>query len=83
MKKLIILGLLGIIGIAVKAENYSTLSVSYDNPQSWYGDNWGDDEGLEGVGVEGNTSSLNSFGIQYNYGIGIGRLPMNLETGLK
>ena len=83
MKKLLLLGLLGIFGVAAQAENYSTLSVSYDNTQLWYGDNWGDDEGLEAIGVEGNKSSLNGFGIQYNYGIGLGSKPMNIEVGLK
>ena len=83
MKKILFLGLLGIIGVTAQAENYSTLSVSYDNTQLWYGDNRGNDGGLGAIGVDGNKSSLNGFGLQYNYGIGLGSKPMNIEVGLK
>lgn len=85
MKKVLLLGLLGVAAVAAQAENYSTVAISYDNTQLWYGDNFPvkSEFGLSTVGVAGNSSSLNGFGLQYNYGIGLGDKPMNIEVGVK
>lgn len=71
------------MGVPLNAENYSTLSVSYSNTQLLDGDNMGDKEELGFIGVELNSSSLKGFGLQYNYGIGLGSKPMSLEVRVK
>ena len=69
--------------MAASAQNYSIVSLSYDNTQLWYGSNPSSKAGLSALGHESNSASLNGFGIQYSYGIGLGDKPMNVEVGLK
>lgn len=84
MKKLLLACVVAASGImAANAENYSFVALSYDNTQLWYGDNFGTKDGLSVIGHDSNSASLNGFGIQYTYGIGITKLPMNIEVGLK
>lgn len=84
MKKLLLAGAVVLAaGIAAEAQNYSLVALSYDNTQLWYGDNQGYKKGLEAMGHESNSASLNGFGIQYSYGIGITDKPMNIEVGVK
>ena len=69
------------MGISAMAESYSTVALSYDytemkaNHRSL----------LTKFGYEGKDKkgAFNGLGVQYNYGIGISNLPMNVEVGLK
>lgn len=83
MKKTLLTITLCLGALLANADNYSTASLSYDNMHLQYGSNFGEDEGLFMMGQEGNGMSLNGFGLQYSYGFGLGKLPMNLEVGLK
>lgn len=81
MKKLLLAGALILGGLAAQAESYSTIAISYDNTgltsnQKGVLTSMGFDE-------KAKSGSLNGFGLQYNYGIGISQLPMNVEVGLK
>lgn len=81
MKKILLAGALAITAVfSSSAENYSTIELSYDNTQI----SANKPKMLGGFGIDkGKSFSLNGVGLQYNYGIGVSRLPMNVEIGLK
>ena len=81
MKKLLLASVLLICGAAAQAESYSTVAISYDN--TGLTSNRKDILEMAGFESKAKSGSLNGFGLQYNYGIGIGSLPMNVEVGLK
>lgn len=81
MKKILLAGALLICGLVAKAESYSTVAISYDN--TGLTANYKGLLSLAGFEDKDKSGSLNGFGLQYNYGIGISRLPMNVEVGLK
>lgn len=81
MKKFLLAGLLFIGGAFAQAENYSSVAISYDNT-GLTANNKGILQ-MAGFEYKAKSGSLNGFGLQYNYGIGISELPMNVEVGLK
>lgn len=82
MKKILLAGALAIAAVfSSSAENYSTISLSYD-----YLGLSASQKGMMsdlGYAEKDKSGALNGLGLQYNYGIGIGNLPMNVELGAK
>lgn len=74
MKKILLLAIAVFAFFGAKAESYNTIGLGYNNTQLW---------SKVTPHFDHTIHNLSGFNLQYNYGIGLGHHPMNIEVGAK